>query len=261
MPKLMTNLQMKEISGVDRAANLAEGWLMMKSASPEAQALISEAFSLTKTADPIVDPGRTPNMPLDLKALAKDHPSALAHIEALEKALAAGRPVAAPTAEPTEADILAKSLENLPAPVRKALIDNQRIAAEATEKLRKSEEKAELDELTAIAKSFDALPGVTTAFADTMFKAVHGDPKAVREMFKTLTVANKAINSGELFKERGSNAPAADSAEGQINALAKSYVETDHTLTMADAIAKAASSNSALYAEYSAEMNSKNRGN
>src|ERR1700740_757530 len=107
-PKKMTELKWRETSGVDRAANLAEGWLVMKSASPAARSLLSDALYAANGVDP-TSARRTEHMPFDKAAIEANPDAALAYIAGLEKAMASGAP--APVAvEPTEAEVFAKSL-------------------------------------------------------------------------------------------------------------------------------------------------------
>lgn len=254
-PKLMRDLKWRETSGVDRAANLAEGWLMMKSVSPAARSLLTDALFAANGVDP-ASARRTENMPFDKAAIEADPNAALAYIAGLEKALASN---AAPATEPTEAEVLAKSLESLPESVRTVLLKSQRDAAEAQDEVRKERTRRELDEFTTVAKSFDSLPDVTDSFAEVMVKARHGDADSVDALIEALRKANAVVKSSGAFREIGSNAAAPESPEGRLEALAKSFTEADKTLSYEQAIEKAAGENPELYAEYRSDVNRKNR--
>lgn len=260
MPKLMSDLKWRETSGVDRAANLAEGWLMMKSVDPKSAELLASAEALAKGIDPSTLSGRTPTMSFDKEALAKSDPAAVAYIEGLEKALAGIGKTPALT-EPTEAEILAKSLEDLPEPVRKALADGQRRAAEAEEIAKGLLVERERGEYMAKAATFAHIPGVNPAeFGETMRKAAHGDKGAVAEVFEVLAKAEAALKVSKAFVEIGSNAPAAGSAEEGLASFAKSLQEKNPSMSEAEAIAKAAEANPDLYRQHRGEALRKNAG-
>lgn len=260
MPRLMNDLKWRETSGVDRAANLAEGWLMMKSATPETAQLLSEAFLLAKGIDPSTAPGRTPAMPFDPSSLPEE---AQTYIAGLEKSLVdAGKsaPVA-PVAQPTEADIIAKAMEALPEGVREIMAKSQRDSAEAVAKANTLLAERELSGFVAKAATLTHVPGVSAAdFGATIQKATHGDAEAVAVLVKALEASNSALKEGLLFKEIGSSAPAEDSAHGQLEALAKSFEAADPKLTHAEAIAKAASENPELYTRHRREADRRNKG-
>lgn len=223
MPKLMTDLRMREVSGVDRAANLAEGWLLMKSASPGAQAVLKEAMGLDQ------DGGSEPS------AVERTH------------------------AMPTEAEELAKALESLPEPLRKVLADSNRRAVEAEEEVRKERERRELDEATAVAKSLDSVPEVTPEFGEVIVKARHGDSEAVEALIGALTKSNAALKVSKAFEEIGSGHAAEGTGAAGLEGVAKALREANPELSQAEALAKAAEQNPELYAQHRAEMNRENR--
>jgi hypothetical protein len=198
-------------------------------------------------------------MPIDKEALAKVDPAAVAYIEGLEKAL--GRPTAPVTAQPTEAELLAKSLADLPEPVKKALLDGQRRAAEAEELAKSLILEKERGDYMSKAASLAHVPGVKPdEFGEVMRKAAHGDPTSIASVFEVLAKAEAALKVSKAFTEMGSSSPAAGSAEEELNSFAKSLQEKDPKLGEAEAMAKAAELSTDLYARYRHEYDRRNRG-
>ncbi len=263
MPKQMVGLRVNEVSGVDRAANLVEGWMVQCSASPETAAILAEAELLAKG---ISTPERTAPMAFDpeaLAALTKTHPEAAAHITALEATVAKAAttpPVAPAAAELSDDEKLAKALAEVPEPVRKAIAEMQRQNAEAHEEIRKAKDAAETERYTSLAKSLAHVPGIDDTFGATMLKASRGDGVAFGTVLEVLAKAEAVLKNSAAFSEIGSSAPAAGSAEEEIASVAKALQAKDATLTEAAAMLKAAEENPALYTRYSKEMNRRNKG-
>lgn len=198
-------------------------------------------------------------MPFDPSSLPAE---AQAYVAGLEKALVESGKAApvAPTVQPSEADVMAKAIADLPEGLREVMAKSQRDAAEAQSLAKSLIAEREQGEYMAKAIALTHVPGVTPAFGEVMRKAAHGDQDALSQVFKALETSNSALREGNLFKEIGSAAPAAGSAHEEMEALAKSFEEKDPSLSHAEAIAKAAGSNGELYGRYSREMNRRNKG-
>lgn len=251
MPKLMRNLTIKEVSGVDRAANLSEGWLAMyKSASPESQEVLKAAFAAGNGHE--IPTGRTEEMPFDRDSLPAE---AQAYIKSLEDKLTA--PVA-PGHEPTAEEIFAKSLESAPEPIRKALVETQRRAVEAEALAKSMAEERDRQNLVAKAAEMN-IPGYSPEdLGETMRKAMGGDADSVAKLVEALGKSGEVIKSSAAFTEIGSSAPAPDSPAGQLEQVAKSLMSEDNSLDFATAMTKAVAADPSAYVNYRRELNGRN---
>lgn len=242
MPKRMDNLTMNEISLVDRGANLIEGWMVMKSATPAQMGLMNQALAVAKGEAPTQEGS---GMPIDVE---NADPAVLkAYIAGLESRIAGQS--AAP-ALPTAEDRLAKQLAQMPDDLREIVAKSQRDAAEARDLVRKAEEREERAGYTALVKSMDHLPGVNADTAELVFKAKHGDSAAVDQLLELMNKANSMAKAVGSFSEIGSSRVSEDSAEGRFDSVVKSVQAESPNLTYEDAVVKAAKSNPAAYHEY-----------
>lgn len=83
---------------------------------------------------------------------------------------------------------------------------------------------------------------------------------SIQSVIKTLNDAKAAVENSGTFSEIGksghagaSKGPDANSAEGKIDSIAKSYVEKNPTMTYVDALAKAWEDNPQLVLQYEEE--------
>lgn len=254
----MTDIRMTEVSGVDRAANLVEGWLVMKDASPETARLLARAEALAKGLNPdALDTTEIDTMKLSEDVRKGLDPTVVAYIESLEETVTKAAPTAstAPTAE-TEAEKMEKALAALPEDLRKAVASTQRQAAEALEFAKAAKDREEVAFYTTFAKSVDkvATDGTPEEFGVTLRKAASGDKEAFGLVLKALGAANETLRQSALFKEVGSGAADDNTtATGQLTAMAKSFIAADPKLDMDAAFRKACGENPHLYAGYRAE--------
>jgi hypothetical protein len=218
-----------EVSGVDRAANRHQGWLMLKSESGE-------------------------NMDLSAEDRAGLSEPVLKYLESLETAVTKSEDDAA-----GDADLFEKSISALPAPVRTQLLKQQRESAEAVKIAKSLQEEKATDKFEKQARSLVNLPGVSAATATVLRKSHDADPEAYEDLFKVLKAADNAIGASGLWREIGTGqGDTAGSASGSIEALAKSLMEKDPTLTSAAAIEKAAMENPELASQHRSESLRKN---
>lgn len=187
-----------------------------------------------------------------------DHPAHLAEGWLLMKALGEqpadlNKGIDMPDTEPSEADLFEKALADLPEPVRKALLDQQRDAAEAKAVAKALRDEREDARFEAVAKSLTHLP-TEEGFAKSLRSLAEADPDAYSVVEKALRAANAAMAGSDMFKAIGSDEAAAASALGRLEGIAKALREQDSSLTEEQAFAKAASENPDLYNQHLAEV-------
>jgi hypothetical protein len=282
VPTALEGLAIGEVSGVDHPAHLEEGWMVLKAAgaSPEAieavetvEALVDAvakasyldpellaqvgaevlddehrqtlaALGTTRKAKEAID------MPFDKSTLDAE---ALAYVEGLETQVAKA---AAPVVE-DEATELAKALDGLPEPIRKAW----EAQAEALEKATKTAETERNTRLNAEylqkAKSLPALGAKPEELGATLRKLADLDADLFVEVETLLKSANELAKAGEdaLFKSVGHGARIeTGSAHEQLDAFAKSAIEADPSLDYPSALSKVAGEHPDLYAQHRAEQ-------
>lgn len=241
---------------------------MMKDASPETLLLLVRAEAIAKGIDPTsmtLDSlnldlskgvGSMPAPLTDEQRSALD-PTVASYLKSLEDA-EAERVAKAIDESDSDADaaLFEKSLAGLAEPVRKSIMAQQARNAENERMLKSLHNDSENAKFEAMAKSIAHLPGVDTdgAFASVMRKAATSNPTAFDGIFKVLKSADAAIVESGFFGEIGSALGGTpDSAVGSIEAIAKSLVKEDPTLSLADAFSKAAEENPELYAQHRKE--------
>jgi hypothetical protein len=128
-------------------------------------------------------------------------------------------------------ELLAKATEpdvpdpepDVPEAVAKAMDDLEKRAKEAEEKLNKEIDRRETQQFIAKAETFGHLPGANPDdFAGILRKIDAALDEDERTKFdEILTAANKAVQTGELYKEVGSGGRRATSVEGEVAKLAE----------------------------------------
>jgi hypothetical protein len=218
-----------EVSGVDRAANRHQGWLMLKSESGE-------------------------NMDLSAEDRAALPESVLKYVESLETSVTKSE-----EDDSADADAFEKSISALPAPLRTQMLKQQRESAAAISLAKSLTEEKATETFEKQARSLVNLPGVSVATATILRKSHDADPEAYESLFKVLKAADTAIGKSGLWKEIGTGlGDNSDSASGSIEAIAKGLQEKDPSLTSAAAIAQAAYDNPELSAQHRTESLRKN---
>lgn len=278
----LEGLNIGEVSGVDHPAHLEEGWMVLKAAgaAPEAmekveivEALVDavekaaaiEPDLLAQVGAEVLDDSaretlahllpttkatkEAPDMP-DFDKSTLDE-ATLAYVESLESQVAK----AADSTPDDEATELAKALDGLPEPLRKAFEKQQADLAEAT-RVAKAERDLRLDaEYLEKARGFKALGVDTSNLAKTLRKAADLDPDLFVEIDQVLKAADAQIAEGNLYKSLGAPASVIESgsAHDRLDAIAKSLVAEGKASDYATALSKAAEENPDLYAEHRRE--------
>ena len=159
--------------------------------------------------------------------------------------------VTEPEAEPTEPETTETDEEE----VEKAFKELHPEVRKRLESLEKFKEDAENRELTQVAKKYEILGEKPEELAKTLKGLKANGGTAYNDMIAVLDSAVATVEKSGAFAEIGKSGheSAETTAEGKVNAIAKSYVEKDPTMTMTKAIAKAWSDHPELVAEYDAE--------
>ena len=257
MPQQIIEPTIEEISGVRRAANLSEGWMVMKDASPETALLLAQAEALAKglpTPTTITPPAEGTKMELTKEVREAADPAVQTYLKALETRLAKAQadhgwndddgdghcdtadcdfnkdshPMTksadlAPGA--TQADLeraaFEKAVTTLPPEARDFFLKQQRETAEATRIAKGLFDERESMRFEAMAKELVNLPGAPVAEVATLLrKASEGmdDDDKFAKLFQILKAADTAIHDSGLWKEIGTGA-ASGAGTGADDAL------------------------------------------
>ncbi len=115
--------------------------------------------------------------------------------------------------------------------------DAERIA-KAEEEIRKAREaEADRHEVERVAKFTTHLSIEKDKIGPAFRKLKEVDADAAAAIEQTLTAANEAVETADLFRQVGKTAATPDSAEGKLESLAKSYA-VEHNTDVATAMAK-----------------------
>lgn len=236
----MVGLDVNETSGVDHPAHLTEGWVVLKAADP--------------APAPSAAPDMTEEQPVTEPVIEKakgdgDEPAAVC-------SACQGKVAKAADEEPS-IEVLKAAM---PAPLRAYLETVEKAAADAAEREAEAiekaaeEENARLDgEAVTKAAAFKDLGLEPEAFGPILRKFAAVSAEGAEAIEKALTAALNRGEAVDLFTEVGkSQAPAGDSADAQMTALAKA--KTDAGLTPQAAFAAVAKENPDLAARYYHEM-------
>lgn len=238
----LVNLDIAEMSGVDRPAHLHDGWLVIKNAgglrdvlnrarrTDDKESNMPDGINVDTITDDAtrkaVEALIAENAALSKQATADDDGAELAEAR---KQWEADLATLAKSADDTDQD--EDIMKNLPDEVRKMLDErDERIAkAEAqaaeTSLLAKAERYARV-ESEYIAKTAAEFPHLAGAKDGSLAKSLLAldiaDPDAAAEVRKSLAAAHGQIESADIFRSIGSDFDAdGDSAEGKLDALAK----------------------------------------
>lgn len=260
----MVNLDIRETSGVDHPAHQHEGWIVMKSASPETVGSLFGSLNKPEEA-PVAEK-------TEAEKLAEAN-ARIAELEAAAAAPAAGtqEPAAEPAgtqategsesghepAEATQEDALEKALTKLPEAVRKAFSAQAAELAKATETINK-ERDARLDG-EAIAKSkglFKAIAIDHDTVAPALRRVALVDADLAKAVETALSAADAQLASGTSLTKEVGNGGAGEGDNGAletINKAAAALREEDPKLSEQQAFVKALTANPSLHAAYIAE--------
>lgn len=212
---MMSDIDITETSGVDHPAHLSEGWVVIKSASPEA---VSAALAALSTEEP---PMADTTPTADMDDLMKSAPAPVR--EALAKA--------------------------------RALADEAlQKAAAAEARLTEQVNKARDAEKSAFLKSLSSLT-IGDEVAKQLRELEDVAPELAKAVEGILAAANGQAESAAIFAEVGKSArPGQGStAVEKLTVLAKARAEADNT-SFAVAMDRVAQAEPQLYADYLAEQ-------
>ena len=215
--KKLTNLQLKEISGVDHPASLHEGWAVMKSSESDLDKALLEAIEETT--------------------------------EPMEKT------VETETTEP-EVEVIEDTMEKADDTVAKELADVRKELEDAKAEVAAVRETSEMEKAVRDAQRWAIVPQLDPEeFAPVLRSMRVNDAEASGAIEKILDAVAVALGEAGILKEIGSEGtPEAEDSYGQIEAMAKAMVDEGTVKSLAEGISKVAVDNPELYSAYVAEM-------
>jgi hypothetical protein len=238
----MVALKVLETSGVDHPAHLEEGWIVMKSATKEAN--VSEEVLM----DPSLEEAYIERVVELEKALEASN----AQVEKLEKAY---EDMAKEDEEEVEDDEEEDMMKSLPQPVREMLEKAANEANYAKEELRKEREARRDEEFVQKAAAWSHLTVDAKDLGPALRRLTDIDANLASQVEKALSAANAQSESAAIFDEigRGSR-PDDGSAYAKVESMAKAAVNNGDFKTMEQAVASIVTQNPDLYAAYRAEQ-------
>jgi hypothetical protein len=239
----MVALKVLETSGVDHPAHLEEGWIVMKSATKEAN--VSEEVLM----DPSLEEAYIERVVELEKALEASH----AQVEKLEKAYE--DMAKEDEEEDEEMDEEEEIMKSLPQPVREMLEKAANEANYAKEELRKEREARRDEEFVQKAAGWQHLTVDAKDLGPALRRLTDIDANLASQVEKALSAANAQSESAAIFDEigRGSR-PDDGSAYAKVESMAKAAVNNGDFKTMEQAVASIVTQNPDLYAAYRAEQ-------
>lgn len=259
----MVNLAIEETSGVDHPAHLAEGWLVMKAADPDAVVAAMEKSTEESDASEEEVPStdaqeghmeKSTEDRLDeaLKALA----TAESRIAEMEKEMASRGD--SDEEEPEDDEDMMKAA---PESVRKAFEVMEKQAREAMAKAEAAEhtllkergERADADAVVKARETYGALGLDAEQVGPALRRLAEVDEALAKSVESTLLAANAKVESADIFSEIGSTPVQTGSAFHKAESMAKAAVADGTAATFEQALSDVFVSDPALYTEYLAE--------
>ena len=241
--RIMVALKVLETSGVDHPAHLEEGWIVMKSATKEAN--VSEEV--------LMDPSLEEAYIERVVELEKALEASAAQIEKLEKAYE--DKAKEDEEDEEEMDDEEEIMKSLPQPVRDMLAKAADEANYAKEELRKEREARRDEEFVQKAAAWSHLTVDAKDLGPALRRLTDIDANLAGQVEKALSAANAQSESASIFDEigRGSR-PDDGSAYAKVESMAKAAVNSGDFKTMEQAVASIVTKNPDLYAAYRAEQ-------
>ena len=227
----LTELAIKETSGVDHPAHLHEGWLVMKSED-----------DLDAVLDQINEPDSQENtVELNATPEVEEVTEEATEVEPAEQVEVEATPVAASVDGPDETESVQKELTDL----RKQLEmveENNRVLKETME----------LEKAATAAHQWAILPGLNPVdFAKVLVRLRAADSEVAKEIESILQASSVALSEAGVFTELGSdNDDAADSALDRFNKAAQALVDSGEASSVAKGISLVAERHPELYTDY-----------
>ena len=232
MPKStkLTELTIKETSGVDHPAHLHEGWLVMK------------AEDLDNTLDQIIEPDSQENtVELNATPEVEDVVEEATEVEAAPEMVTEATPVAASVDGPDETE------------VQKELTDLRKELDLAKAAHRELIEERELEKAATAAHQWAILPGLNPVdFAKVLVRLRAADQEVAKEVEAILSASSVALSEAGVFTELGTEGDedGAMDAFGRIEKAAQALVDSGEASSVAKGIALVAERNPSLYTDY-----------
>ncbi len=233
MPKSvkLTELAIKETSGVDHPAHLHEGWLVMKSED-----------ELETTLDQIIDNPDSQENTVELNATPEVE-------EVIEEATEVE---AAPEMETEATPVLASVDGPDQTEVHKELTDLRKQLDMAKEAHRELVEERELEKATTASHQWAILPGLNPVdFAKVLVRLRTADQEIAKEIEAVLSASSVALSEAGVFTELGSDSDdGAMDAFGRIEKAAQTLLDNGEVTSIAKGISVVAERNPSLYNDY-----------
>jgi len=226
----LTELTIKEASGVDHPAHLHEGWMVMKSQD------------LDGALDQIIDPdSQENNVELTATPEVEEVIEEATEVEAAPEMETVATPVAASIDDPDHTE------------VQKELTDLKKELDLIKEANRSLVEERELEKAATASHQWAILPGLNPVdFAKVLVRLRAADGEVAKEIEEILSASSVALSEAGIFTELGAEGDedgAAD-AYGRITNKAQALVDAGETSSIAKAIALVAERDPSLYNEY-----------
>jgi hypothetical protein len=291
----MVSLNIEEASGVDHPAHLHEGWLVIKSDNlTSMDDLLSDLNKEENNTDESLNQKGTEEEPMaqdetqvidkgahmpkeedkekgmhteDDKKKKMSYDDMMKKIADLEEELDKTKKklelekVKHKDEEMKKEDDITSLIKEAPEPIRKALEEMEKSAADATKRVTEIEEvlKAERsaradEEAVEMAKAWKFLGLEAEKVGPALRKLAEVDSDLAKSVQEALTSVNAQAESANIFAEIGKSAnPATGNAYEQLTSLAKSATESKKGVTFEQAFSEAVLSNPDLYKQYLSE--------
>lgn len=227
----LTELTIKETSGVDHPAHLHEGWMVMKSQD------------LDIALDQIIDNPDSQENTVELNATpeVEDVIEEATEVEAAPEMVAEATPVAASVDGPDETE------------VQKELTDLRKELDLAKAAHRELIEERELEKAATAAHQWAILPGLNPVdFAKVLVRLRAADQEVAKEVEAILSASSVALSEAGVFTELGAEGDedGAMDAFGRIEKAAQALVDSGEASSVAKGISLVAERNPSLYNDY-----------
>ena len=225
----LTELTIKETSGVDHPAHLHEGWMVMKSED-----------DLDTALNQIIEPDSQENT-VDLTATPEVEEATEAATEVAPAEQVEATPVAASVDGPDETE------------VQKELTDLRKELELAKEAHRELIEERELEKAASAAHQWAILPGLNPVdFAKVLVRLRAADQEVAKEVEAILSASSVALSEAGVFTELGAEGDedGAMDAFGRIEKAAQALVDSGEATSVAKGIALITERNPELYNDY-----------
>ena len=227
----LTELTIKETSGVDHPAHLHEGWMVMKSEED-----LDTAF------DQIINPDSQENtVELEATPEVEDVIEEATEVDPAPEMETEATPVAASVDGPDQTE------------VQKELTDLRKQLDMAKEAHRELVEERELEKATTASHQWAILPGLNPVdFAKVLVRLRSADQEVAKEIEAILNASSVALSEAGVFTELGAEGDedGAMDAYGRIENAAHALVDSGEVTSLAKGITLVAERDPSLYNDY-----------